>query len=223
MISGWPQPVPRPKLRVTPTRLSDLKSLASPNTPPMPASIRLRAPSRAPLRTLRVLAIIGVVCAIAGCSSWTVTDKALGMVTPFKVEVVQGNVITKEQVDQVKPGQSRAQVRDILGSPLLMDVFHTNRWDYVFTIRRQGAAPQQRQVTVRFDGDVLKSIDAPELPAERDFVASIDTFKTSRNAPPLALTEAQIKALPLPAAKPAETPAPASAEPARRYPPLEGR
>lgn len=187
-------------------------------------------PAFHPLRALspcgRTLAAVLLTVALGGCSMMPAsTDKVLGVVTPYKVEVVQGNVITKEQAALIKPGQSRAQVRDILGSPLLMDVFHADRWDYVFTIRRQGAAPQQRQVVARFDGDVLKSLEAPELPAERDFVASIDTFKTSRNAPPLALTEAQIKALPVPKAAPA-APAgatPAAAEPARSYPPLEAR
>lgn len=166
------------------------------------------------------------VAALGGCSSLPATDRLLGIVTPYKVEVVQGNVITKEQLAAIRAGMTRAQVRDILGSPLLMDVFHGDRWDYVFTIRRQGAAPQQRQVIVRFDGDVLKSIDAPELPAERDFVASIDTFKTSRNAPPLALSEAELKALPLPKAAPAASagqPRPAATDAPRSYPPLEAR
>ncbi len=85
-------------------------------------------------------------------------DKVLGLVTPYKVEVVQGNVVTREQMAQVRPGLTRSQVRDILGSPLLTDVFHSDRWDYIFTIRRQGAQPQRRQVTVLFDGDVLKSV-----------------------------------------------------------------
>jgi len=118
---------------------------------------------------------------------------------------------------------SRAQVRDILGSPLLTDAFHADRWDYVFTIRRQGAEPQRRSVVVLFEGDRMKSIDlGGELPAEREFVASIDTFKASRSVPPLALTDEQIKALPLPP-KPAPS-AGESAEPsgaARTYPPLE--
>ena len=187
-------------------------------------------PAFHPLRALspcgRTLALVLLSFTLGGCSLMPAsTDKVLGVVTPYKVEVVQGNVITKEQAALIKPGQSRAQVRDILGSPLLMDVFHADRWDYVFTIRRQGAAPQQRQVIARFEGDLLKSLEAPELPAERDFVASIDTFKTSRNAPPLALTEAQIKALPAPKAAPAAAPAAASppTELPRAYPPLEAR
>jgi outer membrane protein assembly factor BamE len=160
---------------------------------------------------------------LAGCESLQSSDNLLGVITPYKVEVVQGNVVTREQVALVKPGQSRAQVRDVLGSPLLADPFHANRWDYVFTIRRQGAEPQSRRIVVLFDGDKLISIDTGgALPAEREFVASIDTFKTSRNAPPLALTEAQIKALPVPPKPVAASASGAESDaPLRNYPPLE--
>ena len=188
----------------------------------------MTAPTRLCARpALWLTALATAAALLSGCSALPSTDRVFGLVTPYKVEVVQGNVITKEQAALIKPGQTRAQVRDILGSPLLMDVFHADRWDYVFTIRRQGAEPQQRQVIVRFEGDQLKSMQAPELPGERDFVASIDTFKTSRNAPALALTEAQIQALPVPVSRPA-APAAAAAklgtsEPARVYPPLEPR
>lgn len=165
-------------------------------------------------------ALLPIVFTLSACSSLQSSDNFLGLVTPYRVEVVQGNVVTREQVEVIKPGMSRSQVRDILGSPLLTDAFHADRWDYVFTIRRQGAEPQLRRVVVRFEGERLKSIDAGELPAEREFVASIDTFKTSRQAPPLALSEEKLKALPVP-------PKPAAAEaeslgPTRSYPPLEG-
>ena len=148
------------------------------------------------------------------------SDRFLGVVTPYKIEVVQGNVITSEQAEAVKPGMSRAQVRDVLGSPLVADVFHVDRWDYVFTIRRQGAEPQSRRIVVLFAGDAFKSIETGgALPSEREFVASIDTFKTSRNAPPLELTPEQMKALPAPA-KPAAV-AVEPIGPTRPYPPLE--
>ncbi len=163
-----------------------------------------------------------VVCgfALAGCQSLPSNDNFLGVITPYKVEVVQGNVVTKEQAAAIRPGLSRAQVREILGSPLLADPFHANRWDYVFTIRRQGASPQLRHVTVLFTGEALASIDTGgELPAERDFVASIDTFKTSRNAPSLELTDDQVKALPPPPKVPTADAEPVG--PVRDYPPLE--
>jgi outer membrane protein assembly factor BamE len=147
-------------------------------------------------------------------------DRFLGVVTPYKVEVVQGNVITSEQAEAVKPGMNRAQVRDVLGSPLVADVFHVDRWDYVFTIRRQGAEPQARRIVVLFAGDAFKSIETGgALPSEREFVASIDTFKTSRNAPPLELTPEQMKALPAPAQPAAVAVEPIG--PTRPYPPLE--
>jgi outer membrane protein assembly factor BamE len=156
-----------------------------------------------------------------GCQSMLqASDSFLGIITPYRIEVVQGNVITSEQIALVKPGMNRAQVRDVLGTPLLTDVFHANRWDYVFTLRRPGADPQRRRVVVMFDADIFKSIDTGgALPSEREFVASIDTFKTSRNAPPLELTPAQEKALPVP-----PKPALVDAEPlgpVRDYPPLE--
>lgn len=166
-----------------------------------------------------LLTVVGLAL-LAGCQSLQSSGNFLGFITPYKVEVVQGNVVTREQVEFIKPGMSRAQVREVLGTPLITDAFHNDRWDYMFTIRRQRAEPQRRSVVVVFADEKLVSIDTGgELPAEREFVASIDTFKTARNAPPLALTPEQLQKLPLP-------PAPAVADgatssPLRSYPPLE--
>ena len=147
-------------------------------------------------------------------------DRVLGVITPYKIEVVQGNVITSEQAEAVKPGMSRAQVRDVLGSPLVADVFHADRWDYVFTIRRPGAGSQVRRVVVTFTGDLFKRIETGgALPSEREFVASIDSFKTARDAPALELTAEQLKALPVPPPPAAVTVEPIG--PIRAYPPLE--
>ena len=171
-------------------------------------------------RALRAAACLLGAAALAGCQSLQSFDSFMGVITPYKVEVVQGNVITSEQAALVKPSLTRAQVRDVLGSPLLADPFHADRWDYVFTIRRQGTAPQLRKIVVRFKSDVLASIEgAEDLPSEREFVASIDTFKTERNAPSLVLSDEQIKALPVPARPPAPEPTPPV--PNRTYPPLE--
>lgn len=162
--------------------------------------------------------------ALNGCQSLQSSDNFLGVVTPYRVEVVQGNVITKEQLEFLKPGMPRQQVRDVLGTPLIIDAFHANRWDYVFSIRRQGAAPQDRHVVVLFENDKMKSIDAGgELPSEREFVASIDTFKTQRNAPPLELTAEQLKALPAPQPQPPTASSSPTTGPQRAYPPLETR
>ncbi len=142
-----------------------------------------------------------------------------GFITPYRMDIVQGNVVTQEQVALAKPGMTRAQVRDALGSPMLTDLFHADRWDYIFTIRRQGTAPQRRDVIVYFKDDKLERIEAGELPTERDFVASISRPLAARAAPVLEITEAQKKALPKPVKPPAEPVLPIGA--VRNYPPLE--
>src|SRR4030095_9249305 len=125
---------------------------------------------------------------LTGCASLQSSESFLGVLTPYRIEVVQSNVLPRERVAAVKPGMSRAQVRDILGSPLLTDPFHGDRWDYMFTIKRQGAEPQRRSVVAIFEGDRLKTIEAPDLPSERDFVASISTNKRRGSAPALGLS-----------------------------------
>jgi outer membrane protein assembly factor BamE len=173
------------------------------------------------LAVFRALTGAAAVLALAGCASLQSSDNFLGVVTPYRIEIVQGNVLTQEQVEQVKPGMPKAQVRNLLGSPLLNDMFHADRWDYIFTIKRQGAEPQRRSVVVMFEGDLLKTIDAPALPTEREFVAAISTVKPSGRTPVLELTEEQRKALPAPAPLVPEPALPAG--PVREYPPLEAR
>ena len=166
---------------------------------------------------------------LAGCQSLQSTlessESLFGVLTPYKIEIVQGNVVTREQAQAVRPGMTRAQVRDVLGTALVADPFHGDRWDYVFTIRRQGAAPQRRHVVALFEGDRLKSLDSVggDLPSEREFVASIDTFKPGRTAPSLALTDEQLQALPKPAPSEQAPTAATPPAPARSYPPLEPR
>ena len=140
---------------------------------------------------------------------------------PYRVEIVQGNAITAEQVQAIRPGMTRQQVRSVLGSPMLADPFHADRWDYIFTIRRPGTPAQRLSVVLRFEGDQLKTIDAPaNLPSENEFVTSIAPPSRRSGEPrPLELTEAQRKALPAPRA--AEAAAANPAPPARSYPPLE--
>ncbi len=177
----------------------------------------------APLAAL----VLAGLASLSGCASYLQSsDNILGLITPYRVEIVQGNVVTKEQVAAVKPGMSRTQVRDVLGSPLLTDIFHADRWDYVFTIKRQGTEPQQRRVVAYFDDDRLKSIEAPELPSEKEFAASISRAKDlPRGEPPvLQLTEEQRKALPIPVpAVDAAASAAVPSGPARTYPPLEAQ
>ncbi|HET9642980.1 MAG TPA: outer membrane protein assembly factor BamE [Burkholderiaceae bacterium] len=180
---------------------------------------------RPPLLKPLVAAVPLALVLLGGCASYfQSSDSVLGIITPYRIEIVQGNVVTKEQMAHVKPGMTRQQVRDALGSPLLTDIFHADRWDYVFTIRRQGTEPQRRHIMLVFESDALKSVDAPDLPSEKEFVASITSARNQPHGSPkvLELSEEQRKALPTPPAPPQEAAsAPADATPSRDYPPLE--
>jgi outer membrane protein assembly factor BamE len=174
-------------------------------------------------RVARAALVVGALgAALTGCAGRRApTDSFLGLVTPYRIDIVQGNAVTKEAVAALRPGLTRSQVADVLGSPMLADPFHRDRWDYIFSIRRPGTPVQRLSVVLRFDGDRLKSVDAPpDLPTENEFVASIvPASRRSAEARPLELTEAQRKALPAPRAA---EPAPANpAPPTRSYPPLE--
>ncbi len=175
--------------------------------------------SRIRLATCAALALSLQLAACA--SSRQSEDGFFSRITPYRIEIVQGNVVTSEQAARVRPGMTRAQVRDVLGTPLIADAFHGDRWDYLFTLRRQGLETQRRSVVVWFEGDALKSIEAPDLPSERDFVQSISVSQRRVAASALELTDEQRKALPAPARREA----PSAAQPTgpqRAYPPLEG-
>jgi outer membrane protein assembly factor BamE len=165
-----------------------------------------------------VLCVIAACQLLAACESLQRTDGLLGFITPYRIDIVQGNAVTREQAALIKPGMSRLQARDILGTPLVSDPFHANRWDYIFTLRRTGTVAQRRSVVVLFEGDVVKSVAAPDLPSEREFVASISRVKDPR-APKLELTVDERKALPVPVRR--EPPPAEPVGPLRDYPPLE--
>lgn len=157
---------------------------------------------------------------LAGCSSLSgAGGNVSSAVQPYKIDVIQGNVVTREQLAVLQPGMQRAQVRDVLGTSLLTSVFHEDRWDYVFTLKRQGAEPQSRRVTVFFKNDVLERVEADELPSEAEFVATLKSQPHSGPLPALDASEDGLKKFPI-VTKPAPAPAPAPG-PAVDYPPLE--
>ena len=90
----------------------------------------------------------------------------LGAIQPYKLDIPQGNVITQEMVDKLKPGMTRSQVRFVLGTPLVVDAFRDNRWDYAYTLQKGGKVVESRRVTILFDGDVLKSIEGNVVAAK---------------------------------------------------------
>jgi outer membrane protein assembly factor BamE len=168
------------------------------------------------------MAAVAAVGLLTACSSVSryMSDGLTQVITPYRIEIVQGNVITSEQIALIKPGRSRAEVREALGSPLIADPFHAQRWDYVFTLRRPGTEVQNRTVVVFFDGDVVKSVEAAELPSERDFIASITRGRVEESTRKLSLTDEERAALPVPPVAAASAAA-AETVVGRSYPPLE--
>ena len=119
-----------------------------------------------------------------------------GLITPYRPEVVQGNFVSREQVQALRVGMPRQAVRDILGTPLVTSVFHGNRWDYAFTINRQGAEPQQRRLSVFFKGDVLERIEGDPLPTEAEFAAKLDTRRAPTKVPELKASDEALSQFP---------------------------
>lgn len=83
----------------------------------------------------------------AACSN---TPQVTSYLSPYRIDVRQGNFVSQEMVAQLKPGLTREQVRFILGSPLVADMFHADRWDYVYRLRSGRDDVQQRHLAVFF-------------------------------------------------------------------------
>lgn len=163
--------------------------------------------------------------AVAVCASTLMLTACSSWVNPYRPEVVQGNFVSLEQVQALRLGMPRQMVRDILGTPLVTSLFHSDRWDYAFTINRQGAEPQQRRFSVFFKGEALDRIEGDPLPTEAEFAAKLDTRKAPKKLPALKASEEALAKFPAKssaASAPAPAPAKAAAPAAPlSYPPLE--
>lgn len=87
-------------------------------------------------------------------------------VTPYRMVIQQGNFISQEMVSQLKPGMSKEQVRFILGTPLVTDIFHAQRWDYVFFREMPDGKREQRNLSVVFEKDKLARVLGDLLPSD---------------------------------------------------------
>lgn len=113
------------------------------------------------IKTMRHLFLLAALAALlSGCLS------------VYKAEIQQGNVVTQEMIDKLKPGMSRSQVRFVLGTPLVSDPFHQDRWDYYYYLRKMNEdVGEAQRLTVFFDNDVLQKVkvgtriksDGPEV------------------------------------------------------------
>lgn len=118
--------------------------------------------------TLRLLPLAVVLC-LTGCAGEEKPDEyqrssleRLPFV--YKMTVQQGNVITEDMVDQLQLGMTRAQVRYLLGTPMLADFFHTDRWDYTYTLRRGHQEMDVKTLILHFQDDALARIEGDLRP-----------------------------------------------------------
>jgi outer membrane protein assembly factor BamE len=132
------------------------------------------------------LAALLVLISLGGCT--TAVDETQRnwmnkIFRPYVPDIVQGNFVSSEQYSKLKLGMTREQVRQILGTPLLADYFHANRWDYVFEFKRNGqVVGKDRRITLFFDGDKLVKFEGDALPTDVELVAEIDNYAKSKRS-----------------------------------------
>ncbi|MFC7299080.1 outer membrane protein assembly factor BamE [Herminiimonas aquatilis] len=138
-------------------------------TPVVPAATQ--ASPEAP-----VAAAAAPVTARAGTSTGVQTKQAnrfLGIFRPYRPDIQQGNFVSQEMVAQLKPGMTQDQVVFLLGTPLLTDVFHADRWDYAFRLQKGNGEITTSRVTVFFKDKLVSSFEGGDLPTEKDYLERI--------------------------------------------------
>ncbi|MEH6366656.1 MULTISPECIES: outer membrane protein assembly factor BamE [Pseudomonas] len=115
--------------------------------------------------------------AIAGCSYPGV----------YKIDIQQGNVVTQDMIDQLRPGMTRKQVRFIMGNPLITDTFHANRWDYLYSMQPGGRQRTQERVSITFnESDQLVGLSGDFMPGmsrEQEIMGNTPATTTTEVAP----------------------------------------
>lgn len=106
---------------------------------------------------MRILLIAIALASLTACGG-------IGFPGVYRINVEQGNLVTQEMVDQLKPGMTRRQVRFIMGTPLVEDSFNRERWDYPYVLRRGDKVLRESQITIHFDGDRLTGVSGDMVP-----------------------------------------------------------
>lgn len=174
----------------------------------------------------RTLIGLSLIAGLAACKTRP-SISVPNAIKPYKSEVVQGNFISSEQVAALRVGMPKSQVRNILGTPLLADVFHTNRWDYVFTMERDGVRSKTLSLTVFFNGETLSNWEGDAMPSETEFVNSLSSGRKVGAIPPLTASDKELAQFAerentkTKASSQIETSAPTGTE--KIYPPLDSK
>lgn len=159
---------------------------------PVDTAVLHRFSLRAPL----VATLAGAVLCLSGCSMFggakdpvvpvsaspdagaqtvqaSKLQKVLWIFSPYRPDIQQGNFISQEMLTQLKVGQTREQVKFLLGTPLLTDIFHADRWDFPFYLARGNGELTSSRVTVYFKDNKVEKFDGGNLPTEKEYIARI--------------------------------------------------
>lgn len=120
---------------------------------------------------IHLSAVILASSLLAACS----VDSVVGMVNPYRIDVRQGNYVDQEMLSQLKRGMTPDQVRFVLGSPLVIDVFHSDRWDYIYRFKPGAGEAEQRVVSVFFVDGVLDHVAGDVLGGSAEDGAAVPT------------------------------------------------
>jgi outer membrane protein assembly factor BamE len=141
------------------------------------ASWRNQAATPAPTAQAAVQADANKAAAMANAGAQTTKvtklQKFLWVFSPYRPDIQQGNFVSQEMLAQLKVGQTRDQVKFILGTPLLTDAFHGDRWDYPFYLARGNGELTTSRVTVYFKDNKVDHFDGANLPTEKEYIARI--------------------------------------------------
>ena len=118
---------------------------------------------------------------LISCSSVDLPNIPTGLPDVYKIDIQQGNEITSEMLMKLKPEMSKAQVRFVLGTPLIQSTFHEDRWDYVYEMRVRDIVIDQRHVVLNFENEKLKTITGAVIPKFDDSELSEEAEKSNKN------------------------------------------
>jgi outer membrane protein assembly factor BamE len=114
---------------------------------------------------MRILLLSLAIACVSACGF-------VGFPGVYRINVEQGNIVTQEMADKLKPGMNRRQVRFILGTPLVEDTFNQNRWDYLYVKRNGMKVLDKSRLTVEFEGDALVGVSGDMVPPDWGVAAS---------------------------------------------------
>ncbi|HEY0064740.1 MAG TPA: outer membrane protein assembly factor BamE [Telluria sp.] len=157
------------------------------------------------LRAPLVAALVCAALAVSGCASGSRArsappisseagaqtvqasplQKFFWIFSPYRPDIQQGNFVSKEMLEQLQVGQTKAQVQFILGTPLLIDIFHGERWDYPFYLARGDGELTSARVSVYFKDNKVERFDGGNLPTEKEYIERIagPTTAAAKEAP----------------------------------------